>query len=281
MATTRRRTSRNHGYGNQMKTLHEKAAARPARRNSTVRMPAVAGNPTRDENARNLADDLVLFIESDGGMHDLVQATRKNLINKKARGVYDISKAVKAWTNVANKGAQEYHRQVPNLVAAGWPSHGSYGAFSPTARNFAGLEMFGTYESAAHFGEYDYLLAKKYRPTSPTPAQHAAVQHLTGVRSKPPTPRPKRKNKTLSVSENMGHYPRTKAGRKGTDTWFIFDIFAGRGVHISTRIKKITRAKAHLEAGALVGHKLGRKIVRKVELAGPYSRKPTAKTARK
>ena len=261
MATKRRTTSRNHGYTNQMRTLHEKAAAdrkRPARRNSTVRMPAVAGNPTDRESY--LTDELVMFIDNDGGMYDQIVGVRKNLVNRQARDAFDRVEAIKAWLRVTNKGAKEYHRQIPNFES-GQMSHGSYGAFSPDVRWLAARVMLEQYEVAANYGEYDFLLAKKYQSK--------------------PTPRPRRRNKTLNVSENMGHYPRTAAGRKGTDTWFIFDIFAGRDEHISTRIKKLTKAKAHLEAGALVGHRLGRKIVRKVELAGPYSRKPSAKTARK
>lgn len=84
-----------------------------------------------------------------------------------------------------------------------------------------------------------------------------------------------------AASNPTAHYPRTKRGPKGTVKWYILDLFDGRGGKISSRYRKCARAKCATEAAGLVNRKVGGKMVRKVELSGPYSRKPTGSTARK
>lgn len=79
----------------------------------------------------------------------------------------------------------------------------------------------------------------------------------------------------------IGHYPRTKRGPKGAVRWYILDLYDGRDNRISSRFKKCAHAKCATEAAGLVGRKTGGKLIRKVELSGPYARKPTASTVRK
>ena len=81
---------------------------------------------------------------------------------------------------------------------------------------------------------------------------------------------------------NPAHFPRTARGPKGkTARWFILDLYDGRGAKVGTRIKQGARAKFATEAAGLVDRRVGKKTVRKVELSGPYARKPTASTPRK
>lgn len=89
----------------------------------------------------------------------------------------------------------------------------------------------------------------------------------------PPKPRPAKNNK--------GHYPRTGRGPKGNARWYILDLYSGNGTRRSARIKQSTNAAMQVEAAGLVDRKVGNHIIRKVELSGPYARKPTSTTARK
>lgn len=86
---------------------------------------------------------------------------------------------------------------------------------------------------------------------------------------------------TSKVRRNTSHYPRTKRGPKGNVRWYILDLFNARGDRIGSRYRKCARAKCATEAAGLVGRKVRNKVVRKVELSGPYSRKPNANTVRK
>lgn len=80
---------------------------------------------------------------------------------------------------------------------------------------------------------------------------------------------------------NPAHYPRTARGPKGHARWYILDLYDGKDRHISTRVRKGARAKLGTEAAGLVNRRVGKAMVRKVELSGPYARKPGASTPRK
>jgi hypothetical protein len=123
--------------------------------------------------------------------------------------------------------------------------HGSYGPFSPATRSAAAGQMMSHFSTQAATGELDYLLPKKYQRNP------------------------------------VSHFPRTGRGPKGNVKWYIIDLRDGRGNLISSRYRKCARAKCATEAAQLVDRKVGKKMVRKVELSGPYSRKPTASTTRK
>ena len=123
--------------------------------------------------------------------------------------------------------------------------HGSYGIFSVGTRSAVAGRLMSSFSGEAATGELDYLLPKKYQRNP------------------------------------VSHFPRTGRGPKGNVKWYIIDLRDGRGNLISSRYRKCARAKCATEAAQLVDRKVGKKMVRKVELSGPYSRKPTASTTRK
>ena len=84
-----------------------------------------------------------------------------------------------------------------------------------------------------------------------------------------------------STKNPVDHFPRTTRGPKGNIKWYILDLYDGRGNLVSSRYRKCARAKCATEAAGLVNRRVGKKMVRKVELSGPYGRKPNAKTTRK
>lgn len=265
MAIRRRR--RNHGYENQAASLaHDFLGRGTVRKNSTVpigdtnrvrAMPVklwgkgsstvgkrVAGNPMRSRSGTDIdaAHELALYIDtSSEPLYRMSQQVRKNLMAKRARGTYDLELSKKAWKYVADAGAREYTREY------GTPGpHGSFGVFGPAERQLVASMLANDFYANARTGEYDALLPKKYQP-----------------------------------KKNMAHFPRTTRGPKGKAAWFILDLYDGSGRKVSSRYKRGARAKMATEAAGLVNRKVQKHIVRKVELSGPYSRKPNASTPRK
>jgi len=269
---TRRKRRRNHGYENQAATLHARRAA-AARKNSTVPIGGtvrsrvaqkrlrlgVNPSPRSDVN-REAVTELLLYIENTGELYPMIQAVQKSLMTKRARGDFDILKAGKAWMNVANRGAQMYTREYGTRGP-----HGSYGIFSPGTRSAVAGRLMSDFSGQAATGELDYLLPKKYQRKNPLRPWDQLPANMGGAVAGNPT----------------AHYPRTKRGPKGKPKWYILDLFDGRGNLISSRYRKCARAKCAAEAQGLVNRKVGKRMVRKVELSGPYSRKPNAKTTRK
>lgn len=255
---TARAKRRNAGYERQADVALWGRADRAGRktnvrRNSTVMLPGttrsrsaaneIAVHRKRRDNPTDheLADELVLYAENTGELYPLIQSTQKSLRTKQARGDFDILKAGKAWMAVMNRAAQMYTHE---FRAPG--PHGSYGKFSPGTRSAAAGQMMSHFSTLASTGQLDYLLPKKYQRKNP-----------------------------------VDHFPRTTRGPKGSIKWFILDLYDGRGNRVSSRYRKCARAKCATEAASLVNRKVGSKMVRKVELSGPYSRKPTATTTRK
>lgn len=98
-------------------------------------------------------------------------------------------------------------------------------------------------------------------------ALRIAVKKWTRVAGTSP-----RKNSQLSTRRTAQANPRG---------WWIYDLYNGAGKLKTTRIRQHDKKGAYACAHNLLNHKAGKFIVRKVELAGPYSAKPTANTARK
>jgi len=252
-----KRARRNAGYERQADVILWNRADRAGRktnvvRNSTVIIPG--GTRSRvaarklamqrgnpSDGDSALAEDLVLYAENTGELYPMIVSTRKSLMTKRARGDFDILKAGKAWMSVMNRAAQMYTREMRMPGP-----HGSYGIFSSATRSRAASQMMSHFSTEAATGAYDYLLPKKYQRPNP-----------------------------------VSHYPRTTRGSKGNPKWYILDLYNGRGTLVSSRYRKCARAKCATEAAGLVNRKVGKTMVRKVELSGPYSRKPNAKTTRK
>ena len=112
-----------------------------------------------------LGDELKLYIDtSSEPTYRMIEAMAKALINRQAAGTYDSTKARKAFMNVANFGAKEYTRDVRKPGP-----HGSFGQFSPATRDYVAGHLLVDYERRAGWGEYNRLLAAKYRNKAPRP----------------------------------------------------------------------------------------------------------------
>lgn len=106
-----------------------------------------------------LGDELKLYIDtSSEPTYRMIEATAKQLINRKAAGTYDRTKARKAFMNVATFGAKEYTRDVRKPGP-----HGSFGQFSPATRGYVAGHLLSDFEARAKFGEYNRLLSAKHR----------------------------------------------------------------------------------------------------------------------
>lgn len=266
-ATRKRVQRRNHGYENQALTLHDRAAVknpRKKRRNSTV--PIGGTKTVRGRNAkleldtfhrRNpdgdyaKANDLELYIKNTGGeLQDRIRALRTMLVRKYKRGTYDRDHAVRAWMYIADDGARMYTREFRT------GGRTSFGPFDAPTRRIVARALASDFNVGLELGEWDYLYQGN--------------------------PRRRRRNTSIRIAGNpTSHYPRTSRGPKGKVKWYILDLRDGRGNLISTRIRKCAHAKCATEAAGLVDRKVGKRMVRKVELSGPYSRKPNANTTRK
>jgi len=268
-ATRKRVQRRNHGYENQAAalTLHDRAAENPRRKrrkNSTI--PLGGQKTTRGRNAelelnrfhrRNPGDydkahDLELYIKNTGGeLQDRIRALRTMLVRKYKRGTYDRDHAVRAWNYIADDGARMYTREFRT------GGRTSFGMFNAETRRLTAQALAADFTVGLELGEWDYLYPPKTNPR-------------------------RRRNTSIRIAGNpTSHYPRTTRGPKGNVRWYILDLKDGRGNLISSRYRKCAHSKCATEAAGLVDRKVGKKMVRKVELSGPYSRKPNAKTTRK
>lgn len=139
--------------------------------------------PPMDEHA---ARELELYINNDGSL-DRSQTTpiRKNLVTKRARGEYRHDLAVKLFGYLVEAGAKKYAKEFP-----GQPWHKM---FSVAARKRVAEALTRAFEGEAAFGNYDYLLPKKYQK-----AEKAAVQH---ARKKVAIGRPSSKRARLKAIE--------------------------------------------------------------------------------
>lgn len=264
VCSPRRPARRNHGYENQAASLHDRAAQNPRRKrrkNSTI--PIGGQKTVRGRNAkleldtfhrRNpdgdyaKANDLELYIKNTGGeLQDRIRALRTMLVRKYKRGTYDRDHAVRAWMYIADDGARMYAREFRT------GGRTSFGPFDAPTRRITARALASDFTVGLELGEWDYLY--KGNP---------------------------RRNTGIRIAGNpTSHYPRTSRGPKGKVRWYILDLKDGRGNLISSRYRKCAHSKCATEAAGLVDRKVGKKMVRKVELSGPYSRKPNANTTRK
>lgn len=125
-----------------------------------------------------------------------------------------------------------------------------------------------------------------HRSTTKSARHRAALLVVAALKAYPElkgklAPEELRDVRADAKKRNPAHYPRTPRGPKGNPRWYILDLFDGRGNRVSSRYRKCARAKCATEAMGLVNRRVGKHMVRKVELSGPYARKPGASTARK
>lgn len=116
--------------------------------------PAVFDAKPHDEHA---AHELHQYIHNDADLHrQQHHPIIKNLMHKKARGIYDSGKAHKLFGYLADSGAQKYHKE---HGAAHQPWHH---AFTPSTRHEVARRLRDDFEGEAKTGSYDHLVPKKY-----------------------------------------------------------------------------------------------------------------------
>jgi hypothetical protein len=104
------------------------------------------------------ATELMLYIENDSQIHHAMGLPIiKNLTLKKAKGVYEHEKALKAFLNLATFGAKNYHREHGSMTTK-WER-----IFPMAARKEVASEMTAYFETEYRLGNFDNLLPKKYQ----------------------------------------------------------------------------------------------------------------------
>ena len=112
------------------------------------------------ENPKSVADDvsareLELWIESDADLYRQMHTPIiKNLMAKKARGVYSHDKAIKLFEYLTEEGARRYGGKKDRDI----PSY-----FNKATRRLAAESLHKSFEAEAELGNYDSFIPKKYR----------------------------------------------------------------------------------------------------------------------
>ncbi len=127
------------------------------------------------------ARELYLFIDSDS---DLYRQQRepiiKNLVAKKARGVYNPALAIVAFGYLAESGAKKYYGE----RGRGWSQ-----VFPKKLRDAVAEELRDSFETEYGYGNYDNLIPKKY--------QKKVVYSVSGK------PKPKRRAGSTTTLSGM------------------------------------------------------------------------------
>jgi hypothetical protein len=100
--------------------------------------------------------EIKTYLDNNSKLHDQMTHMRKNLINKKAQGVYDSSKAPKLFAYLVEDAikayVEEFNMDQPWHTIMDKPS-----------RDKLAEELTEEFEGEASTGEWDHLLAKKYQ----------------------------------------------------------------------------------------------------------------------
>lgn len=120
------------------------------------------------------ADQLKLYIDNDGDLHrQQTTSILKNLMTRRARGEYDVDKAVVLWGYLVESGAKKYAKEHSPTV----PWHV---LFPVPLRREVARALARDFESEAGYGNYDHLLPKKYQQA------RASVAAPALTRARPP-----------------------------------------------------------------------------------------------
>jgi len=113
---------------------------------------------------------LTMWIENDGDLYrQQYMPIVKNLMAKRARGVYDAEKAVKLWMYLMESGAKKLGKEFPEDYPRPW-----HVEFNMATRRAAAKEFNEQFIEEAATGEWDKLLPKKYQGGG-APGHRAAV----------------------------------------------------------------------------------------------------------
>jgi len=103
------------------------------------------------------AHELKLYIDNDGDLHRRqTTSILKNLVAKRARGIYQHDLGVKLFSYLAEEGAKKYAREFGSDQP--WNK-----MFDVSTRKQAAEELANDFETEAGLGNYDQLLPKKYQ----------------------------------------------------------------------------------------------------------------------
>ena len=112
----------------------------------------VKGDPDHEQ-----ARELTGYIHNNAGLYQRQHLPIiRNLMTKKARGVYDSNKAVKLFGYMADSGAKEYHKD------HGDPNQPWHRSFNTATRHETAKNLHSHFEKEADVGNYDHLKPKKY-----------------------------------------------------------------------------------------------------------------------
>jgi len=107
------------------------------------------------------AKELFLWIENDGDLYTRQYTPIiKNLVAKKARGIYDSTKAAKLFGYLAESGAKRYDEEVNGAprFKGRIPSY-----FPKKVRDAVAEELRDRFETEYELGNYDHYTPKKYQ----------------------------------------------------------------------------------------------------------------------
>lgn len=107
------------------------------------------------------ARELHLFIVNDADLYRQQHVPIiKNLVAKKARGVYDPRLAAKLFGYLVESGAKKYYAEY-----AGVPEGGGWSEMFPKKlRDAVAEELRDSFEGESALGNYDEFIPKKYQP---------------------------------------------------------------------------------------------------------------------
>ncbi len=105
------------------------------------------------------AQELKLYTENEGSLHNQQEAIVKNLVTKIAQGKYNHELAVQAFMYFAESGAKKYAKDFGGV----W-----HQMFPVPVRQAAATKWRDEFEALAKDGEFDSLLPKKYQKTTPS-----------------------------------------------------------------------------------------------------------------
>jgi len=132
---------------------------------------------------------LTMWIENDGDLYrQQYMPIVKNLMAKRARGVYDAEKAVKLWMYLMESGAKKLGKEFPEDYPRPWNVE-----FNMATRRAAAKEFNEQFIEEAATGAWDKLLPKKYQGGG-APGHRAAVA------------RPVKAGKGVWKPESIGDY---------------------------------------------------------------------------
>ncbi len=190
------------------------------------------------------AHELVLWVDNDADLYrQQYEPIIRNLMTKRARGMYDHDKAVKLFGYLTENGARRYDtgesgRFVTDERGYHYKQNPISPAFNAATRKLAAEELTDAFEAEANTGNYDSLLPKKYRklPIEIRPVAGTADEDWFEVRGGPPDDNNtfltyshgearavaadrEKKAKALGYTVvHVGAYRRTKNGRRESVT---------------------------------------------------------------